>query len=158
MVELTDIGSWASIIALVVSLIGFVIIIYNVRKARNLTLQVRKDLLHTDTVLQFSSAISLMEEIKVLQRNAAWEVLPDKYSSLRKTLISIKQSNPDMSNEHSRRVQSTVTSLSNIEDEIEKCIFRKTSPDDVPRLNRTISTQINRLQPILIEISNKIGR
>ena len=156
--DVVNVGSWASIISLVISLIAFGIIIYNVRKARSISVEVRNDLVRTDTVLQFSSAISLMEEIKILQRKAAWEILPDRYASLRKTLISIRQSNPDMSNEHSRRVQSAITSLSNIEHEIEICIFRGTSPTDVPRLNRTISTQIDRLQPILIEISSKIGR
>lgn len=161
MIDFTDVvnvGSWASIIAFAISLIGFVIIIYNVRKIRSISQQVRNDLLHTNTVLQFSSAISLMEEIKILQRKAAWEILPDRYSSLRKSLISIKQSIPDMSDENSRRVQSTISSLSNIEHEIEVCIFKGTSPPDVPGLNRTISTQIDRLQPILVEISNKIGR
>ena len=156
--DVLNLGSWASIVALVISLIGFGIIIYNVIKTRSISLQVRNGLRRTDTVLQFSSALSLMEEIKILQRKAAWDILPDRYSSLRKTLVSIKQSNPDMSDEHSRRVQSTISSLSSIEHEIEICIFQGTLPADVPRLNRTMSAQIDRLQPILVEISNKIGR
>ena len=153
-----DVGALASIIALVISIIGFGVIIYNVIKTRGISLQVRNDLLRADTVLQFSSAISAMEEIKTLHREGAWRILPDRYSSLRKTLISIKQSNIDLSVEQSRNVQITISSLSNIEHEIEKCSFHKTSPTDVPRLNKTISTQIDRLQPILVEISNKIGR
>lgn len=151
-------GDISSVTALIISIIGFGIIIYNVIKTRKLSLQVRDDILRADTVLDFSSAISFMEEIKLLHRKEAWEILPERYSSLRKTLISIKESNPDISDEYKKRIQSTISILSNIENEIEQINYSKTAPPDVPRLNQIISRQIDRLQPILIEIRNQIGR
>jgi len=153
-----NLGDFASLISLIISIIGFGIITYNVIKTRRLSVQVREDILRSDTVLDFSSAISFMEEIKLLHRKQAWEILPERYSSLRKTLISIKESNPDISDEYKRRIQSTISILSNIENEIEQINFNKSSPPDIPKLNLTISRHIDRLQPILIEIRNQIGR
>ncbi len=145
-------------VGLVITIIGFAITLYNVNKAKKLSEQIRGDLRRIDTVSEFSSAISCLSEIKVLHRMEAWEILPDKYSSLRKTLITIRASNPDMNDDFKRTIQGTISTLSNIENEIEILNFKKSSPADVPRLNQEISKQMDRLHPILIELQNRIGR
>jgi len=151
-------GDLASVIALFISTFGFIIIIINGVKTKNLTLQVRQDIKRTDTFTDFTSALSSMEEIKTLHRKQAWEILPERYSALRKTLINIKQSNPDMTDSNKQTMQNTIAILRNLEKQVESTNIHKTTPPDVTKLNRMISNQIDRLQPILIEIRNQIGR
>ena len=50
-----------------------------------------------ETIIEFSSVVSVMEEIKHLQRhNAAWDILPDRCSAARRALIEIKGASPDL--------------------------------------------------------------
>ena len=150
-------GDLSSIIALIISIIGFAIITYNVVKTRKLSVQIRKDMKRIDSVSEFSSAISCMDEIKTLHRMEAWQILPNKYSTLRRALIVIREINPDISYESKKIIQSTISTLSSIENEIEKSNYTKVPPPNIPKLNQTISRQMDKLHPVLIEMQNKIG-
>ena len=146
------------VVSIVISLIGFGITIFNVNKARNLSAQVRDDLKRINSISDFSSAIACMAEIKTLHRSGSWSVLPDKYSSLKKQLIVIKITNPDIGEESRQIIQSTVAILGSLEDRVENANFQQVSPQDVPKLNQTISRQMDKLHPILVEMQNKVGR
>jgi len=151
-------GDLVSGIGLVITLVTFYIIRRNVLKAKNISTQVRKDISIHSSVIDFSSALSTMEDIKIFHRKNAWEILPAKYSSLRSILITVRESNPDMSSENKNIIQSAISTLSNTENIIEQTIQSNIPPTDIPRLNRTISTHIDRLRPILTNLSNQIGR
>lgn len=99
-----------------------------------------------------------MEEIKALHRIQAWDILPSKYSTLRKALVIIREINPDIKEESKKIIQSTIAILSGTENEIERAICHNTPPPDIPKLNQEISKRMDKLHPILIEIQNKIGR
>jgi len=44
-----------------------------------------------EAVVDLSSIIGMLEEIKRSQRSSQWALLPDRYASLRKTLIGLRQ-------------------------------------------------------------------
>ncbi len=151
-------GSLSSVFGLVITVISFIIIRRSVLKARDISNQVRKDMLLQNSVVDFSAALSTMEDIKIFHRNNTWEILPTKYASLRSILIAVRELNPGMPTEHKRIIQSAIASLSSTENIIEQTIQTKTAPPDIPRLNKNISSQIDKLRPILIDLSNQIGR
>jgi len=153
-----NLGDLASVIGVLISLIGFFIIIRNVSRSKNAVENVRNDILKTNTVAVFAEALSSMEEIKRLHRQEAWEILPDRYSALRKSLISIKGSNPSMSTKHKRVLQSAIQHFSSIEEQVENDIYSNKKPTNTSTLNTIISKQIDKLQQILIEIKEGIGR
>jgi len=151
-------GDWASGIGLVITLVTFYIIRRNVLKAKHISTQVRKDISIHNSVIDFSSALSTMEDIKEFHRKNAWDILPAKYSVLRSTLITVRETNPSMSEENKKTIQDAITVLRNTEGMIEKILQNRTEPPDVPRLNRSISSHIDKLRPLLINLSNQIGR
>lgn len=158
-------GDVASVIGLIITVISFVVILRNVRRsktaaeqAKKAVDQVRDDLLKTDTVAEFSSTLSSMDEIKRLHRQDAWKILPDRYSSLRRSLISIKSSNPNMSEEYKIAIQGAIQIFSSIEKQVEQALSQNKTPPDVSKLNSIISRQIDKLQQILVEMKNQIGR
>lgn len=158
-------GDVASIIGLIITIISFIVILINVlrskraaEQAKVAVAQVREDLLKVDTVAEFSSALSCMDEIRRLHRQEAWEILPDRYSALKKSLISIKSSNPNMSDEHKKVIQSTIQIFTSIADQVETSLSLKESPPDIAKLNQIISKHIDKLQQVLIEIKKQIGR
>lgn len=158
-------GDIASVIGLIITIISFIVILINVLRSKRAAEQakiavdqVRENLLKMNTIAEFSSALSSMDEIRRLHRQEAWAILPDRYSALKKSLISIKGSNPNMSDEYKKVIQSAIQIFSSIESEVETALSLKQSPQDVAKLNQAISKQIDKLQQILIEIKNQIGR
>ena len=157
-------GSIASLVGLVITVVGFFITIWNVRKsrtaaqqAREASLKVREDIRKIDTVSDLSSAISIMHEIKRLHRANEWIILPDRYSTLKKLLISIKVANPDLSETKKKSIQATIQQMTNIDKQIEKVVDGQEADVDVPKLNAIITKQVDRLEEVLIEIRNDIG-
>lgn len=151
-------GDLAGAIGLVITLISFIIIRRNVLKTKNISAQVRKDISLQKSVVDFSAALSTMEDIKIFHRKNAWEILPAKYSSLRSVLIEVRESNPNMPIENKKIIQSAIATLSNTENIIEQTIQNKTLPSDIPRINKNISSHIDKLRPILTNLRNQIGR
>ncbi len=160
-----NLGILSSVIGLLFVIIGFFVTVINVlrskkasEKAEEAAVQVMDNMRKFDTITEFSSAISAMDEIKRLHRQKAWDILPDRYSFLRKSLISIKTTNPNMLKEYQSALQTAITNFSSIEDQVEKANLQKKSPPDIAKLNKVVSKQIDKLHQILTEIKNQINR
>ena len=163
--ERYSLGDIASILGLLITIIGFIITFIKVRQSKNaaelaqeISLKLRDDLQRTDTVIEFSSAITSMDEIKRLHRKGAWEILPERYTALRKSLITIKSNNDNLSNEQMQKIQSAIQNLKSIEEQVDTAIIRKKEPENVDKLNKIIALQTDKLTEVLIEIRNKIGK
>lgn len=152
--DLAFVGAVASIIGLVISLLTFLYVLLSKKAVK----QVRDDIVRLNAVADFASAIATMEEIKRLHRESAWSILPERYSVLRKHLISIKDSGQGMPAEQKKALQGAVQQFANFEKEVEAALSRKESPQDFPRLNAVVSRQIDKLQGILVERKNQLGR
>lgn len=153
-----------SAVALLLTIVGFIITIYNVVRAKNAATkaqeavsEVRDDILRIDMVSEFSAALAAMEEIKRLQRQKAWTILPDRYAALRRSLVEIKSANPDLPEHHKTDLQSSIVNLRGIERQIEDTLDSGKDPSNVTKLNDTISEQIDDLQTILTEVKTQIG-
>jgi hypothetical protein len=119
---------------------------------------VRKDMLRVNTVSEFASVLAEMEEIKTLHRQNCWALLPHRYSTLRRSLIAIRAANPDLSDEQKGALQATIQYLASIERQVETSLANGGQPPNVPKLNATVSREIDKLQAVLVEIRNQIGR
>ena len=154
----------ASILGVLIGIIGFALVIVNVRRsksaaeqAQQAVIDVRKDIQRVDTVANFSAAMTAMAEIKRLHRQSAWTILPDRYSALRASLISIKVSNPALPDHQSSALQGAIQNLRGIEEIVEKALASNETPENIPRLNRTVTRDLDSLQEILVEIQSQIG-
>lgn len=158
-------GDLASIIGVIITIIGFFVTIFNVLRSKSAAtqaeqtaLKIREDIKRIDIVAEISAAKGAIDEIKRLQRQEAWNILPDRYSALRTLLISIKSSNPDLPDKYKRALQNAIQHSKGIEEQIDGKIDESLKPSDTARLNAIISSQADALQEILAEIKNKIGR
>jgi ABC-type protease/lipase transport system fused ATPase/permease subunit len=151
------IGDLASIAGLIVSIVGFLITIYNVMRSRKAAERAKEaaqkavsSIRSFEAVVDLSSIIGMLEEIKRTQRSNQWALLPDRYASLRKTLISLRQSH-DLAEQHSAVIQSTIVNLRDIEDAVEKAL-----PDaptkSYARFNALLSNNIDDLVRVLAEL------
>ncbi|MCK4570749.1 hypothetical protein KAT84_02245 [Candidatus Bipolaricaulota bacterium] len=153
----------ASIIGLIVTVIGFIVTIYSVgrsRSAANLAKEAadsaRVRMMRFDVATGLTSAISMLEEIKRLQRDKSWQLLPERYGTLRKLLVSIRGAYPHISEADRSSIQSAIQHLANSERIVEK-VIADVDTADVPKLNSRLSNLVDILQELLIEVKNREG-
>ncbi len=157
-------GDYASIIGLIVSIIGFSIAIINIYKsktaleaAKTAVDEVKDDLNRFDVVTEITNSIREMEEIKRIQRSKTLQALPDRYALVRKSLINIKSNYSHLSNEQKIKLQEFITNCTVAETKIDKSLITDKNILGLEKLNQNISTYIDELQGILIEIKKQIG-
>jgi hypothetical protein len=158
-------GDFASIIGLLVAIVGFAITLWNVvrskRAAENAEEAVRRMrelLVQANTIKEFSAALGIMDEIRRLHRAAAWPMLPDRYSALKRSLIAVRAANPTMSERHKTVTQAAITHFTAMERTIEAMLANQSAPPNVARLNQIVSRQLDSLAEVLVEIQDQIGR
>ena len=158
-------GDFASILGLIITLLGFSATLFAVfrskaaaERAAAAVETVRRDLRKSETVADFASALASMEEIKRLHRQKSLSLLPDRYSSLRKSLISIRSSNPILTAYDQKIIQSSIAQFSSLERTIDEQLLSK-EPDDLnmSKINGIVSKQIDSIQEVLIRLRTEIG-
>ena len=157
-------GDYASVIGLLIAVPGFVLTLRSVRKTRSAAESARKaaeqtvkSLAKADTVIQITVAISVIDEIRRMHRQSSWPNLPDRYSSLRRALISIKESSASHAQSHQTTLQDAISQISVLEDQIEQQLAGQPSRMDIPRANRIMAKQADALQRVLENIKTTMG-
>lgn len=157
-IEFSAAGSAASLLGLIVSIFTLAYVQISKKAAQEAVKKVRADIGHLNEVAGFTAAIATMEEIKRLHRESAWSILPERYSVLRKHLISIKEAAEDLTAEQKKTLQSAIQFFAGLESQVEVALSQKADPHDVPGINKQVSRQIDKLQSVLANRSNNIGR
>ena len=159
------IGNAASVIGLLISLVGFTGTIWVATRSKRAAeaaqaaaLDARARIARTDALTEFATAITTLDEIKRLHREKALSMLPDRYSALKKSLILIRTADPGLSDEHKTKIQGAIQHLSNNERKIENALASDDGSASVPRLNQILSSQIEMLTEVFAEIRNEIQR
>ena len=154
-------GDVASVVGLIATIIGFVATLIQVRKsrtaaqaAREAVRQMRDRMDRIDTAAECSQAISIMDEIKRLQRVEAWVHLPDRYSALRKMLMSIRANNPWLTTAQQAVLLGAIEQFRSLEAVVEK-VSASTEAGTAARLNRLASVQIDKVNEVMIEIKRE---
>lgn len=145
-----SLGDVASILALVISSIGFTATLYQVVRSRRAAEQARDTLLRFDAIRTLTSAIQVFREIRTLHRQAFWPVLPDRYTSLRMELAAVRDRTPGLPVEHLKQLQAVVSQISVLERQVEG-IINGAAPQ-ISQLNIAVTRQINRLTDLLIQM------
>jgi hypothetical protein len=153
-----------SIVGFGVTIVGFLVTIWNVRRSRAASVEARlavtrvqATLARVDAVADVAAAVSTMEEIKRLQRELAWQVLPDRYAALRKHLITIKASFKKLSDRQKTTIQNAIQHFASIEDMLERTASEDMARKDVAKLNKIVSSQIDTLHEVLTQIRTSAG-
>lgn len=162
--ESNRIGDYAGLLGLVISIVGFFFTIRaslnSKTAARQASLAVesmRDDLRKGDTVADFSSALAVMDEIKRMHRSPNLHLLPDRYSQLKRFLISIRSSNPLLSEADQRSIQSAIVQFSALERLVETAL-EENSAVSAARMNSLVSKQSETIQELLVRIKSDLSK
>lgn len=157
-------GDIASVAGVIISIIGFIATIINVarskraaQRAEEAAIDARESILRSDTLMELSTALTMMDEIKRLHRATAWNLLPDRYSLLKRHLVSIRTSNPQFIDAHQAALQSAIQHFSTMEKRVEKTLAGRVTPPNIATLNEIVSAQIDKVNEILAVFRQEIG-
>ena len=153
-------GDMASVAGLGVSLLGFVCTIVLVVRSRRAAeaaeaaaLTARDRISRFDAATELSTAISMMQEIKRLHREKLWAQLPDRYSTLRQSLITIKVSHSDLTEEQATMVQGAIQHFKHMEGRIDQHLSsEQQGPLDFTRLNRIVTRQLDNMTELMMTL------
>ncbi len=157
-IEANRIGDLASIAGVVISIIGFAITIIGVlrsksaaERAEQAAKATRDTIRLLDTVVDFTAAIGALEEIKRLHRNANWPLLPERYASIRRLLITVRTTNVDLTANQRDAIQLALGNIAVIENSVEKALANPVGLN-VAKFNASISNDIDNLLTVLTEL------
>ena len=162
--EVNQVGNLADFATLLLIFVGFWRSIWAINKSRTAAeaskvaaeqaekaaVLARDAVLTFDAIVDFSSVISVLEEIKRAHRHGHNIGLPERYASTRKLLIAIKSANPDLVRLHGQRLQVVITNLADMEKSVEKMIETNQNLK-ATRFNSIIMDDIDSLVEVLGE-------
>ena len=161
--EALSLGEWADIVGIIsagLTLIGFAATLYGVYRSKTaaesakLAAQEARDSIRIlDTVVDFTAAISILEDIKRAHRQEQWILLPDRYAAIRKTLILISTNGKTLTDNQRITIKDAIVNLKQIEDVVEKALPSGATLK-AAKLNRLISSDIDNLVAVLAELKD----
>lgn len=164
-------GTWADISGFLIAIFGFAATLVGVHKSKNAAVaaqqaaQATRDSIRLlETIVDFSTAIAVLEDIKRAHRETGMSsTLPERYAAIRKQLIVLKSSGAKLSDVQLAVIQNAVANLSTMEDHLEKALANK-SGFPVAKFNSLISRDVDKLVDVLTvlktnqEASNGAGK
>ena len=154
------IGDLSGVVGILISIVGFVVTLIGVMKSKTaaqraeVAAQATRDSIQLlNTVGDFSSAISALEEIKRLHRTAEWALLPDRYAALRKILVVLRNTNMVLSGEQQASLQNALTNLYAVETAVERALEGRVAIK-AAKFNVVLSRDIDALLAALVELQN----
>lgn len=150
------IGNWGNL----VTILGFIVTILTILRTKTAAVAARQaaeatkaQVSRVNTVADFSSALAIMDEIKRLHRARAWELVPDRYSMLRRLLASIQTLNPDLTEEQKTILAGAAVQFRTMEHQVETARAANRAMElDLARFNRVVTKQLDELDKIMLSI------
>lgn len=158
--DLNNLGSIASIVGLIITFGGFIITIRNVKKSKELTIQIKKKLSQTDAITHLTRTESLMEDIKIRHQRREWtDLLIYKYNEVRRSLVQVKMSYQQNLNENSlKRLSASITTFRDLEIEVQTIIQENIKDYEVSNLNRRVNIVMDDINKIIAIIRDELAR
>lgn len=163
LVDAYRLGDLASLVGLVVALVGFAVTIRAAWRARTAAETAakaaeaaREQMASVRSTTTLAGVISRLDGLKLMHRRAKsvadWRDMPDRYSAIRTELVHIRGRYPSPHADEKRIIQASIEALRALEDLVERAIQAGALPDDVPGMNRVVAQRVDELS----ELSNRL--
>ena len=147
--SLRDWGSLASLVGVVVALVGLAVVGYQATGAKRAANQTRKAVSDVLTFGSGNRAATLIQEIKLVLQKGKWEVGYHQCHSLRTLLGDLKTIGLSM--KHIELIDKAMGSLTTIENDLDAAIRKEREPKGMDRFNASLSNIQVTIEGILSE-------
>lgn len=153
-------GNLASVAGLVVSLVGFAIAIWQIRRSRNAAdaareaaVEARAAIGRNLTIEDIARASESIQSLKDLHQSESWERALDRYPVVRRMLIGIRERHPRLMNAQDTALQNAIGQLGIMEARLKAAIR-----DQRPPLTAHFDTILSEAQAALDEAGAQLQR
>jgi Co/Zn/Cd efflux system component len=152
-----DIANTASVAGFIFAICTLLRIKRTGEQVKAATIEIRERLTRTNSVAEFAAAVQIVEEIKRLHRIGAWETSLDRYSAVRRLLVSIQESSSKITEAQRTVLASSIEQFRVMEQTVERARSRNPPGDpDLARLNKTASKILDELNSVMISIRQAV--
>lgn len=152
-------GDAASIVGLLVALVGFGVTIWKVRRAQSSADQAAAAarttadrLRFVETVVDLSALVSDLETLKLRHRLGDWRRCLDGYADLRRKLVQVRAAGHPLDESDTEAVQGLIQLLYSVEKRVKRALEKENTP--LPsELNALLSIRIDAMVAILARLS-----
>ena len=148
-------GGLASVLGLLVSLIGLAWAIREARGAKSAALETRERIGRHLVIVDLERAVALIQRVKLLHDTGRWEGALEQYQPLRDMLSAILARYPDENMDRDRRQR--LTSARNVVSTVEVQVESQLSQGLTPETQENLHRLLNRIQADLEDMANSIG-
>ena len=153
--SLSDWGSWASLVGVVVAVVGLAVVWYQVTGTKRAVDQTREAIADVLTFGSGNRASTLIQEIKYVLQKGQWDVGYHQCHTLRALLGDLKMTG--LSLQHIQLIDEAVVSLTDMENDLDAAIRKEREPRGTNRFNASLSSIQVTLEDILSEAASRRG-
>ena len=146
-------GSIASVVGVIISVIGLAWAIGEARGAKSAAQEARDEIGRHLLIVDLERAVALIQRLKLLHRESRWEAALEQYQTLRAMTSGVIARCNEMDAARRERLVSARAAIGVMEDYVESTGDRGLVDNDKNRLNR----ELNELQLDLEDITNAMG-
>jgi hypothetical protein len=146
-------GDVASVIGFAFAMVTLLLTKRAAEAARHAAVEVRERLNRVNIVADFAEVLATIEEIKRLHRVKAWEISLDRYSFVRRLLVSVQESSPSISEVQRAVLAGAIEQFRTMEQTVERARYKNAQDDlDLARLNKTAARILDELNGVMISV------
>jgi hypothetical protein len=151
-----QVGQIASILGVMIALVGFILTIRAATRAENAATKALESVRRVETVENISKATAILEEILRMNRdNKNWNIVLDRHLSVRNLLGEIKSANVNITELQKTTIQATITHSVAIANKIEIALGKDQIPTGIAQMNKVLSEQVDNLNSVRVEIRHE---
>ena len=154
-----QLDEWAHVIELIITVAGFVatgIGLFFSKRAADAARQAaegaRSEVQQLRAVVGLHDVIVELEDVKRLIQQGAWTVLAGRCSKVRRNLIDVRHSYPDVSTDAKKVIQTAISLLQRFEENALNATGQETPTFDVAKMRSQVIRSIDQLHETLAAI------
>jgi hypothetical protein len=154
-----------NIAGLLISIVGFFFTLLGVWRAksaaeaaREAASETKEAIVRSDMIADISAVIAMMNEVKRFHREGNWSDSLERYTEIRKKIISLHSTGSNLTDEHKTYLTGAGQQFRDMETLVEKVVAKKKETVDAPRLNKIVSEQVDRLNEILVTLKRNLEK
>ncbi|MBI3092285.1 MAG: hypothetical protein HYY96_16615 [Candidatus Tectomicrobia bacterium] len=153
-----------SLLALLVTVVGFCWAIYQAWRAKQEATEAAKAARGAQAEIQKNLGIAdfintkrLIDAVKLHHLNKDWVRAHERYGDIRNGLVNLRSLYPSMSTQQRTDIQSAITAIAKIDQEVSEAISKNQEPHDPLRFNGILFTVQTILDEVIGELQLRIG-
>src|SRR5262249_22653936 len=110
----------------------------------------RRLVFQANTLSDLAAALAILDEVRRLQQEGVWKLLPDTYFRLREKLVYVTSAGPSLLETEHTRVKRALKAIRDASKAVSVGLQNGTAPENPEKLNEIRGEHLDALQTVLV--------